>query len=145
MGAPPLPSPNTSYHKSPPPPYSTIHTTAPPSAHSISGLISPTQSSAPDSRRMSDSKEPSGAPCQSLTSIQEAFYPQPPTSYPPPRLALNTSTRPYTTIPQQQPTPKVVGTASIRAHLRRILRQLHPRSALHLTQYTLHHIRVRNH
>jgi hypothetical protein len=110
MSAPPRPSPNTSYHNPLPPPCSTIHTTAPTSAHSVLGLISPMQSCAPDSRRMLDFKEPLGThcqslPCQSLPSIQEALYPQPPTSYPPPGPVLDTSTRPYPTFPQQPPTP----------------------------------------
>lgn len=103
MNAPALHSPSTMYPNHPPPPYS--HSSgAPPSAHSISGLISPTVSHPSDSRRTSgDSKDPSQAPRQSLPSIHEALY-TPSTVAPPRNTTDPSSTRPYA-FPQPPPTP----------------------------------------
>lgn len=96
-------SPTSIYPNHPPPPYSHINS-APPSAHPLSGLMSPSQPNPIDLRRMSGDVKDSAPQRQSLPSIHEALLNPNPLAAP--RNNVEQShTRPYGTFPQPPPTP----------------------------------------
>jgi hypothetical protein len=96
-------SPISMYPNHPPPPYSHTNST-PPSAHPLSGLMSPSQSNPTDSRRTSGDVKESAPHRQSLPSIHEALLTS--NSLAAPRSSVDQShPRPYGTFPQPPPTP----------------------------------------